>query len=170
MLRGVDVSGDLSRSTVWNSPRVKERDLFRLACNACWEILECVEWGTVVLLQLSGCTEHKKPDVSALPLCLSPCLSFFSFLVVVFELLFFRVQIKQRWLKANEIFYLFFFKKGGKKAHLHFITYMKSSIVRGAAHEMCFSPLCNAALGLLCFIKLKLMFVECHWNHSLRKD
>lgn len=27
----------------------EERDLFRLACNACWEILECEEWGTVVL-------------------------------------------------------------------------------------------------------------------------
>lgn len=35
----------------------KERDLFRLACNACWEILECVEWGTVVLLQLCDCIE-----------------------------------------------------------------------------------------------------------------
>lgn len=102
--------------------------------------------------------------------CLSVSLFFFFFLVVVFELLFFfRVQIKQRWLKANEIFFLFK-KKRRKKAHLHFITYMKRSIVRRAAHEMCFSPLCNAALGLLCFIKLKLMFVECHWNHSLRKD
>lgn len=37
----------------------KERDLFRLACNACWEILECVEWGTVVLLQLSDCIEQQ---------------------------------------------------------------------------------------------------------------
>lgn len=37
----------------------KERDLFRLACNACWEILECVEWGTVVLLQLSDCIKQQ---------------------------------------------------------------------------------------------------------------
>lgn len=47
------------------SPR-KERDLFRLACNACWEILECVEWGTVVLLQLSDCMEQQWPNMSAL--------------------------------------------------------------------------------------------------------
>lgn len=28
----------------------KECDLLRLACNAFWEILECLEWGTVELL------------------------------------------------------------------------------------------------------------------------
>lgn len=72
----------------------KERDLFRLACNACWEILECVEWGTVVLLQLSDCIEqqvscNETQHVSA---------AFFFF----FEQLF-RVQIKLQRIQANEI-------------------------------------------------------------------
>lgn len=79
----------------WRSPRPlgcvkftpsEERDLFRLACNACWEILECVEWGTVVLLQLSGCTEQMKPNMSAEPLAAA-----------------FHVQIKARRISANEI-------------------------------------------------------------------
>lgn len=49
-------------------PPSEERDLFRLACNACWEILECVEWGTVVLLQfLSGSAEQMEPNMSAEP-------------------------------------------------------------------------------------------------------
>lgn len=51
--------GDLSHLTVKFSLS-KVRDLFRLACNACWEILECVEWGTVVLLQLSDCIEQQE--------------------------------------------------------------------------------------------------------------
>lgn len=62
------------RSEGWRRPQPlhcvnftpsEERDLFRLACSACWEILECVEWGTVVLLHLSGCTEQMKPNMSA---------------------------------------------------------------------------------------------------------
>lgn len=64
----------------------KERDLFRLACNACWEILECVEWGTVVLLQLSGCIEQMKPNMSAVPFGAA-----------------FHVQIKRQRIEANEI-------------------------------------------------------------------
>lgn len=64
----------------------EERDLFRLACNACWEILECVEWGTVVLLQLSGCTEQMKPNMSAEPAGAA-----------------FHVQIKVERISANEI-------------------------------------------------------------------
>lgn len=64
----------------------EERDLFRLACNACWEILECVEWGTVVLLQLSGCAEQMKPNMSAEPVGAA-----------------FHVQIKVERISANEI-------------------------------------------------------------------
>lgn len=68
------------------SSQSKERDLFRLACNACWEILECVEWGTVVLLQLSGCMEQMKPNMSA----------------VLFGAAF-HVQIKLERIQANEM-------------------------------------------------------------------
>lgn len=42
----------------------KERDLFRLACHTCWEILECVEWGTVVLVHRAA----MKPNVSVVGL------------------------------------------------------------------------------------------------------
>lgn len=56
------------RCCVKFSAEFSERDLFRLACNACWEILECVEWGTVV--QLSGRAQRKvtrRVDTASVP-------------------------------------------------------------------------------------------------------
>lgn len=115
------------RCCVKFSAEFSERDLFRLACNACWEILECVEWGTVV--QLSGRSEQKRNptcrhclSVSVSPPPASPpppppshfFLSFCSFQAA------FLAPVERRRREVNEI----------KKAkHLRFITYMKRNVV-----------------------------------------
>lgn len=104
----------------------KERDLFRLACNACWEILECAEWGTVVLLQLSDCieqqvscneTQHVSGD---------------------FSLSDFHVQMKLQRIQANVIRTSAFHNT----QHTHTAAH-KTNVLWGF-------PFCNVSVGLLC--------------------
>lgn len=106
ILRSSSVRDFPQRCCVKFSAEFSERDLFRLACNACWEILECVEWGTVV--QLSGRSEQKRNptcrhclSVSPPPASLSPSLPlhiFFVFLLV-FELRF-LAPVERRRLRS----------------------------------------------------------------------
>lgn len=150
------------------STEFSERDLFRLACNACWEILECVEWGTVV--QLSGRSEQKRNPMCrhclsvsiTAPLPLSTpifqlFLSFCKFWAT------FLTPVGRRRLEVNKI-------KKSKTSAFHYIHKTQRSVSGdGRELEMWFSFLFSTE-GLLCFIKLRLMFVQCHWNRSRGKD
>lgn len=159
----------LSRSTaVWNSApslvNVTCLGLLAMLAGKSWNVWNGGRWCSYLAARSKKETRRVGTAClsrSLLLLPLSPprfCLS------ACFELLF-LAPIGQRRLEVNEIK-----KKKRKTSAFHYIHETQCSVSEdGRGLEMWFSFLFSAE-GLLCFIKLRLMFVQCHWNCSWGKD
>lgn len=157
-------------AAVWDSPlslvNVTCLGLLAMLAGKSWNVWNGGRWCSYLAARSKKETRRVGTAClsrSLLLLPLSPSIFPSVFLSLCLFWAAFLALVGRRWLEVNEI------KKKSKTSAFHYIHETQHSVSEdGRGLEMCFSFLFSAE-GLLCFIKLRLMFVQCHWNRSRGK-